>query len=92
MKLYIDNPKNLDYNQISPRKESKIMAKAKYCPNCKRMVTPTKKFNWWIVIFLGGWLWYLPFYLLKGKKCPICQSKCMSLEKAKEKGIAPAVM
>lgn len=43
------------------------MARAKYCPNCKRMVTPTKKFNWLIVIFLGGWLWYIPFYLLKGK-------------------------
>lgn len=61
------------------------MAKAKYCPNCKRMVTPTKKFNWIVVIFLCGWLWYLPFYLLKGKKCPICHSKCMSLKKARRR-------
>lgn len=63
------------------------MARAKYCPNCKRMVTPTKKFNWLIVIFPGGWLWYIPFYLLKGKKCPICHSKCVSLKKAQKKGL-----
>ena len=63
------------------------MARAKYCPNCKRMVTPTKKFNWLLVIFPGGWLRYIPFYLLKDKKCPICHSKCVSLKKAQKKGL-----
>ena len=66
------------------------MAKAKYCPNCKRMVTPTKKFNWALCLFAGGFLWYLPFYFLKGKKCPICKSKCMSEKKAIKKGLLPA--
>lgn len=67
------------------------MARAKYCPNCQRMVTPTKEINWFVVIFLFGWLWYLPFYLLKAKKCPICKSKCMSKAKAERKGLMTTV-
>lgn len=43
----------------------------KYCHACKRNVTPAKKFNWLVFIFLCG-IFYLPVYLLKGKKCPIC--------------------
>lgn len=43
----------------------------KYCHACKRNVTPSKKFNWLVFIFLCG-LFYLPVYLLKSKKCPIC--------------------
>lgn len=43
----------------------------KYCHACKRNVTPSKSFNWLVFIFLCG-VFYLPVYLLKGKKCPIC--------------------
>lgn len=32
------------------------MVRAKYCSNCKKTVKPTKKFNWFIVVFPGGWL------------------------------------
>lgn len=50
------------------------MAKTKWCPDCKRNVTPQKKFNWLAFIFLAG-IFYLPIYFLKGKKCPICGRK-----------------
>ena len=50
----------------------------RYCPYCKRLVEPVKKFNW--AIFLLGFLTvgivsviYLIYYLLKRPtKCPIC--------------------
>jgi len=50
----------------------------RYCPYCKRLVEPQKKFNW--AIFLLGLLTvgiisfiYLIYYLLKTPtKCPIC--------------------
>jgi RNA polymerase subunit RPABC4/transcription elongation factor Spt4 len=49
------------------------MAKVKYCMDCKRNVTPRKKFNWLPVIFVIGIPFYLPYYLfIKRKKCPIC--------------------
>ena len=43
----------------------------KYCHDCKRNVTPTKQFNWLAFIFLCG-LFYLPVYILKRKRCPLC--------------------
>lgn len=50
------------------------MAKSMYCPDCKRNITPEKKFNWLAFIFLAG-VFYLPVYWLKKKKCPICGNK-----------------
>lgn len=46
----------------------------KWCHDCGRNVTPEKKFNWLVFLFLCGLL-YLPFYLLKGSHCPICKGK-----------------
>lgn len=43
-----------------------------YCTLCKRNVVPGKKFNWLLFIFLCG-IFYLPFYWMAEKKCPICQ-------------------
>jgi len=53
----------------------------KHCNDCKRNITPVKKFNWgW---FLGGLLTfgiistlYLIYFIVKGKNvCPICNGK-----------------
>lgn len=49
------------------------MSNTKYCIACQRNVTPRKKFNWLVVIFLFGFIWYLPYYwFIKSKRCPIC--------------------
>jgi hypothetical protein len=47
------------------------MTQPVWCNLCNRNVVPQKKFNWLVFIFLCG-LFYLPYYLLKEKKCPIC--------------------
>ncbi len=51
----------------------------KYCNNCKQLVEPVKKFN--VVAFillccctLIGWIFYLIYYAVKKKKCPMCNS------------------
>lgn len=44
---------------------------AKWCLACERTVSPQKKFNMLGFIFLAG-IFYLPYYFLKSKKCPIC--------------------
>lgn len=56
---------------------------AKWCSLCNRNVVPQKKFNWllFIVLFLTaiGWFLYLLYYfIIKGKKCPICGNKSFS--------------
>ncbi len=43
----------------------------KYCPQCKRNVTPKKEFNWLVFIFLCG-IFYLPVYIFKSSRCPMC--------------------
>ena len=43
-----------------------------YCVACQRNVTPGKKFNWLIFIFMCG-IFYLPFYAFQKPRCPICQ-------------------
>lgn len=43
----------------------------KYCNCCKRNVIPSKSFNWVCFTFFLG-IFYLPYYLLKSKKCPYC--------------------
>lgn len=47
------------------------MAMPKFCSLCNRNVVPDKEFNWIVAIFLCG-VFYVPFYLMKKKKCPIC--------------------
>lgn len=58
------------------------MASSMYCPDCQRNVTPKKKFNWLAFIFLAG-IFYIPVYLLKAKRCPVCGKKKSQMEKAK---------
>lgn len=48
------------------------MSSPAFCNLCNRNVVPVKQFNWILFIFLCG-LFYLPFYLMSSKKCPICQ-------------------
>ncbi len=43
----------------------------KYCRDCERNITPKKDFNWLVFIFLCG-LCYIPFYMTKEERCPIC--------------------
>ena len=51
------------------------LAQKKWCPDCKRNVTPVKKFNWLAFIFFFGIL-YLPYYVFIAKpKCPICNGE-----------------
>ena len=60
-----------------------------YCNLCKRNVTPTKDFNWLLFIFLCG-CFYLPFYFMKEKTCPICKGANFGPAKADEIGASPA--
>jgi len=50
----------------------------KYCINCKQLVDPQKKFNSCLFIVLLftllGWVFYLIYYAVKPKKCPMCNS------------------
>jgi sarcosine oxidase delta subunit len=47
----------------------------KYCPYCKRMVKPVKKFSW-LAFFLCLGVFYLPYYFLfKRKECPFCGAR-----------------
>ena len=50
----------------------------KYCINCEQLVNPQKKFNAIVFIVLLctiiGWLFYLIYYVVKPKKCPMCNS------------------
>jgi len=50
------------------------MAKLRYCALCKRTVEARKGFNWLAFIFCAGIL-YLPVYLLKRRRCPLCGGK-----------------
>ena len=43
----------------------------KFCIDCQRNVTPRRKFSWAKFFLLLGFF-YLPFYLLQKKRCPIC--------------------
>ena len=51
----------------------------KYCNNCKQIVEPLKNFNPLLFLILCctcvGWIFYLSYYLLKSKKCPMCKSQ-----------------
>lgn len=53
------------------------MADIRFCELCKRNVEPKKKFNWLVFIFLCG-IFYVPYYLLKKKTCPICGTDKLS--------------
>lgn len=48
----------------------------KYCKHCERMVQPMKSFNWGAFLLLCltgiGGIFYLIWWLIKGKQCPIC--------------------
>ena len=44
------------------------------CNTCNNDVNPQKKFNWLAFILLAG-IFYIPIYLLKSKKCPVCGAK-----------------
>jgi len=50
----------------------------KYCNNCKLMVEPKKDFNlcaFLLFALLCGSFWiYIIYYVLKSKKCPMCNS------------------
>jgi hypothetical protein len=53
------------------------MAAIRHCELCNRNVEPTKKFNWLVFIFLCG-LFYLPYFWLKSKVCPLCGTTHLS--------------
>jgi len=57
------------------------MQPVSYCPSCKRNVTPKKKFNWLICIFLCG-IFYIIYYLLQKPVCPICNGTSFQAAKA----------
>ena len=59
------------------------MSSPQYCNLCNRNVVATKKFNWLLFIFLCG-CFYVPFYLMSSKKCPICEGKSFGPAKADE--------
>jgi len=63
------------------------MAKLRYCTLCKRMVEARKGFNWLAFIFLAGFL-YIPIYMLKRRKCPVCGGKGHLLDEAPSGGTA----
>jgi len=55
------------------------MAKRMYCPNCMRNCEGNKEFSaFWAIITFGA---YIPYYLLKKHRCPMCS--CKTLEPAK---------
>ena len=46
----------------------------RYCKECEQNVRPTKKFNWLAFFLLMG-VFYIPVYMFKSYRCPICGSK-----------------
>lgn len=56
-----------------------------WCNLCNRNVVPQKEFNWLVFIFLCGFF-YVPYYLLKEKKCPICGGTNFSPARPEEMG------
>jgi len=50
------------------------MARVRWCNLCQRNVVPRKNFNWFAFLILLG-IFYAPFYLLQGPRCPICNGK-----------------
>ena len=61
------------------------MASPSYCTLCQRNVVSTKKFNWLLFIFLCG-LFYLPFYWMQSRKCPICTGEAFGPAQADKIG------
>ena len=61
------------------------MASPKWCNLCNRNIVAGKKFNWLVFILLCG-IFYVPYYLIKKKKCPICNGNSFSPAKADEIG------
>ncbi len=61
------------------------MSSPAFCNLCNRNVVPVKPFNWLLFIFLCG-CFYLPFYLMQSKKCPICQGQAFGPAQAEEIG------
>ncbi len=59
------------------------MAGPAYCTLCKRNITPEKKFNWVVFVFLCG-IFYVPVYLMQKAKCPICKGTAFGPAKADE--------
>jgi len=62
------------------------MSGAKWCNLCNRNVIPNKKFNWLVFLFLCG-IFYIPYYLLKKGKCPICEGDNFGPARAREMGM-----
>lgn len=65
----------------------KSSGSAAWCNLCNRNVTPRKDFNWLVFIFLCGFF-YIPLYLLKGRKCPICKGTNFGPARAHEMGVS----
>jgi hypothetical protein len=41
------------------------------CLACRTSVVPKRHMNWWLLILLN--VWYLPFYFMGKKRCPLCK-------------------
>ena len=61
---------------------------AAWCNLCNRNVHPKKDFNWLVFIFLCGFF-YIPLYLLKGRRCPICKGANFGPARSNEMGTSP---
>lgn len=68
----------------------------KYCINCKQLVDPQKKFNAILFIILLftiiGWLFYLIYYAVKPKKCPMCNSTNWGVKPSEVQHQSPVVI
>lgn len=53
---------------------------SKYCNDCKRNVTPRRRFSLGRFL-LGFGVFYLPFYILQTKVCPFCKGSLFSHRK-----------
>ena len=65
------------------KKVAETLKDPKYCSLCKRNVVPEKPFNWLVFIFLCGCC-YIPIWLSKDLKCPICGSTALTEPRSDE--------
>jgi len=66
------------------------MASTVWCNLCNRNVIARKKFNWiaFLVLCLTGigGIFYIIYWIFKGKRCPICDGNNFGPARASEMG------
>jgi hypothetical protein len=68
------------------------MAQIVWCNLCKRNVTPDKKFNWLVFIFLCGIPYAIWYAIFKKPVCPICNGSNFSPMRQDEEELKKTIL